>query len=41
MGKYTNGPVFNVITWLTVIGLVLVSLLLVPVTILQKFAGGT
>jgi Mn2+/Fe2+ NRAMP family transporter len=36
MGKYTNGTVFNIITWATVIGLVLVSLLLVPVTLLQS-----
>jgi Mn2+/Fe2+ NRAMP family transporter len=39
MGKYTNGPVFNTITWLTVAGLVVVSLLLVPVTLLQQFGG--
>ena len=41
MGKYVNGRVFNVITWLTVIGLVVVSVLLVPVTIAQQFSGGT
>jgi Mn2+/Fe2+ NRAMP family transporter len=39
MGRYTNGRVVNGITWITVIGLILVSLLLIPVTLLQG-AGG-
>ena len=41
MGKQVNGPVFNTITWLTVLGLVAVSLLLVPVTVLQQLNQGT
>jgi Mn2+/Fe2+ NRAMP family transporter len=40
MGRFTNGPVFNAIAWVTVVGLILVSLLLVPVTLIQQFGGG-
>lgn len=39
MGRFTNGRVFNAVTWLTVVGLVLVSLLLIPVTIMQQLGG--
>jgi NRAMP (natural resistance-associated macrophage protein)-like metal ion transporter len=39
MGAHTNGHVFNAIAWVTVGGLVLVSLLLIPATILQQFSG--
>lgn len=39
MGRYTNGPIFNAISWITVLGLTLLSLLLVPVTVMQQ-AGG-
>jgi len=39
MGRYTNGPIFNAISWITVIALTAVSLLLIPVTLLQQ-AGG-
>jgi len=40
MGKYTNGPVFNGVTWGTIAGLITLSLLLIPVTVLQQFGGG-
>lgn len=39
MGAHTNGHVFNAIAWLTVGGLVLLSLLLIPATILQQLGG--
>ncbi len=39
MGRHTNGPVFNALTWLTVVALILVSLLLIPVTLQQQFGG--
>lgn len=41
MGHYTNGPVFNALTWLTIGALILVSLLLIPVTLIQQFGGGS
>lgn len=40
MGKYTNGFVFNAVTWITVVALIVVSLLLIPVTLMQQFGGG-
>jgi len=40
MGRYTNGFVFNAVTWITVVALILVSLLLIPVTIIQQLGGG-
>jgi len=39
MGRFTNGHVFNAIAWITTIALILVSLLLVPVTVMQQFGG--
>lgn len=39
MGNYVNGRVFNVIVTLTIVGLVLVSTLLVPVTIMQQLGS--
>lgn len=41
MGRFTNGPVFNAVVWVTVAALVLLSLLLIPVTILQQIGGGS
>ena len=41
MGRFTNGPVFNAVVWVTVVALVLLSLLLIPVTIMQQFGGGS
>jgi len=40
MGKYTNGIVFNAVTGITVVTLIAVSLLLIPVTIIQQLGGG-
>jgi len=40
MGRYTNGFVFNAVTWITVVALIFVSLLLIPVTIIQQINGG-
>lgn len=40
MGKYTNGFVFNAVTGITVVALIVVSLLLIPVIIIQQFGGG-
>ncbi len=40
MGKYTNGFVFNAVTGITVVALIVVSLLLIPVTLMQQFGGG-
>jgi NRAMP (natural resistance-associated macrophage protein)-like metal ion transporter len=39
MGKYTNNHVFNAVGWVTVGGLVVVSLLLIPATVIQQFGG--
>ncbi len=40
IGKYTNGFVFNAVTGITVVALIVVSLLLIPVTLMQQFGGG-
>jgi Mn2+/Fe2+ NRAMP family transporter len=39
MGRFVNGRVFNAVTWATVVGLILLSVLLIPITVLQG-AGG-
>ncbi|HEY5474747.1 MAG TPA: Nramp family divalent metal transporter [Candidatus Limnocylindrales bacterium] len=39
MGEHTNGRVFNAVAWVTIGGLVLVSLLLIPATVIQQSGG--
>jgi NRAMP (natural resistance-associated macrophage protein)-like metal ion transporter len=39
MGKHTNNHVFNTVGWVTIGGLVLVSLLLIPATVIQGLGG--
>jgi Mn2+/Fe2+ NRAMP family transporter len=39
MGKHTNNHVFNAVGWATIGGLIVVSLLLIPATIIQQLGG--
>lgn len=39
MGKYTNGRIFNIITWITVALLILLTLILIVVSIFPGFLG--
>ncbi|MCL4543266.1 MAG: Nramp family divalent metal transporter [Chloroflexi bacterium] len=39
MGKHTNGPIFNAVTWVTMATLIALSLALVPITIVQQLQG--